>query len=638
MVRQVLRAVISVLSSYLLLRHGVGALTEVAAEAEACAGAGQYCGNSVIGANCCPSGEFCQPWGPWYYQCISQPAKCGVPEVGVDYWGNDLADIASLLLPEECCNRCADTLGCAAFTFVNTGWDGKTHCYLKSAVGTKTNAAGAISAVVSSPKAASCSTAVGDYCGNKDGSLCCPYGSYCQPWNQWYYQCVKAPAQCSTQLTDVDFYGNDLGVTYGLQPSECCDECSKTTGCIGYTFVNTNPGSPACYLKSSIDGKQKSVGAVSGKIDLSGVSHIQTKIRRGEARSRAANLGAWLVSENWMSWESPAYNNVSSDIAWKGEYTVMQSLGKANGTAQFEQHRQTWITEADIKEIADTGVLNTVRVPVGHWIVRDATTSPGTEADMYAPGGLKYLDTLINNWAVKYNLAVVLSLHAHQGSQNGYEHSSPTTYGQISWSSSQTNVDNSLVFATFLAARYKDSVAFLGMNLMNEPAPPTDRTVLTNYYVEAYKQIRATGNNCILMISPMISEQSPSGFDGMIQAPGYENVWNEVHPYFIWGYDGLTELEVLAQIDTYKQTNLEQQPKGNRLFLGEWCMGGPPDQTGIFQNLDNFHELGRKQLALFNEDATGGWAFWSWRHSDETIKRTGWSLRYLIRNGHITLV
>ncbi|RLN66722.1 hypothetical protein BBJ28_00018025 [Nothophytophthora sp. Chile5] len=642
--RALLAVAASVLSSQLLLQHGVNGSSEVAAEVEACAGSGQYCGNNKSGPNCCPTGQYCQPWNPDYYQCRATPAKCGTQEVGVDYYGDDLADVVGMVLPDECCNKCAETVGCAAYTFVNYGWDGKTHCYLKSGTGTRKNVVGVVSAVVTSPQSGSCSTKVDGNCGNANGALCCPSGAYCQPWDSNYYQCKATPAQCSTQLTDTDYYGNDMGVTYGLYPWDCCAKCAQTAGCVGYTFVNANPGGTACYLKSSLAGKRRSVGAVSGAVNSplpavtnSTGSHIQAKIRSGAAHSKAVNLGAWLVSENWMSWESPLITSVSSDIAWKGEYTVMKTLGKTKGTAQFEQHRQTWITEADIKEIADTGVLNTVRVPVGHWIVRDATTSPGTEADMYAPGGLKYLDTLINNWAVKYNLAVVLSLHAHQGSQNGYEHSSPTTYGQISWSSSQTNVDNSLVFATFLAARYKDSVAFLGMNLMNEPALPTDRTVLENYYVEAYKQIRATGNNCILLVSPMITEQDPGRLVGVMDAPQYENVWNEFHPYFIWGFAGLTEEQVIAQVDIYDQ-RLKAAPTNNRLFLGEWCMGGPPDEKGIFQNLDNFRELGRRQLAYFNADTTGGWAFWSWRHSDETIKRTGWSLRYLIRNGYLTLV
>ncbi|KAG2773664.1 hypothetical protein PC129_g5333 [Phytophthora cactorum] len=516
--RRALLAAATITTSTMAPR-GVFASTEVA---EACASSGGNCGNIQTSPNCCPSGQFCQPWNPSYYQCINKPARCAMPEVGIDYNGQDIVggDVTGLKLPEDCCNRCSSTAGCVAFTFVNVGWDGQPHCYLKSGTGTKKSNPGAISATVTSSTAS---------------------------------------------------------------------------------------------------------------------NHIQAKIRSGAAKSRAVNLGGWLVSEYWMSWGSPLWTGVPSATAWQGEYNVMKYLGKTKGTAAFERHRQTWITEADIKEIAATGVLNTVRVPVGHWIIRDATTSPGTEADMFAPGGLKYLDTLINTWAVKYNIAVIISLHAHQGSQNGYEHSSPVTIGKVDWGTSQTNIDNSLKFATFLAARYRGSPAFLGLALMNEPTPPIDRTVLQNYYIQAYKQIRATGNLCILFVTPFLSEQDPDHLYGMIGAPQYVNVWNEIHAYFIWGYAGKTEQQILADIDKYDQTHLKAAPTNNRLFMGEWCMGGPPDQTGIFQNLDNFRELGRKQLAYYNADITGGWAFWTWRHSDETIKRTGWSMRYLIRSGYLKL-
>ncbi|GMF36202.1 unnamed protein product [Phytophthora lilii] len=142
---------------------------------------------------------------------------------------------------------------------------------------------------------------------------------------------------------------------------------------------------------------------------------------------------------------------------------------------------------------------------------------------------------------------------------------------------------------------------------------------------------------CILLVTPFLSEQDADHLYGMIGAPQYVNVWNEIHAYFIWGYADKTELQILAEIDNYDKTHLKAAPTNNRLFLGEWCMGGPPDQTGIFQNLDNFRELGRKQLAYYNADITGGWAFWTWRHSDETIKRTGWSMRYLIRSGYLKL-
>lgn len=105
-------------------------------------------------------------------------------------------------------------------------------------------------------------------CGSDAGVTCCPSGQYCQPWNAGYYQCINPPAKCSQLFTNIDFYGNDLKTVYGIQPAACCDECAKTAGCTSYTFINSAPGSPVCYLKSgSVSDRRPLVGAVSGLVN-----------------------------------------------------------------------------------------------------------------------------------------------------------------------------------------------------------------------------------------------------------------------------------------------------------------------------------------------------------------------------------
>ncbi|KAG6951621.1 hypothetical protein JG688_00013652, partial [Phytophthora aleatoria] len=335
------------------------------------------------------------------------------------------------------------------------------------------------------------------------------------PWNSNYYQCRAKPAQCGNPEVGMDYNGADIADSTGMKlPDECCN--------------------------NSTDTRKQVVGAVSATVSSSRSTnttggHIQAQFRSGTVHPKVVEDG---YSRN---------TGLPGNLLYSGQ---------EKGIAAFEQHRMTWITEADIKEIADTGVLNTVRVPVGHWIIRDATTAP------------------VNT----------LTREARTASSTV----PPVTLGNVG---SQTNIDNSIKFATFLAARYKNSPAFLGMALMKEPVPPADGNALQHYYIEAYKQIRATGNDCILLVTPFLCDQDPDHLKGMIGAPQYTNVWNEIHAYFIWGYEGKTEEQVLAAIDQYDQSHLKSAPTNNRLFLGEWYMGGSPDSRG---GVHYFRELERK--------------------------------------------
>ncbi|GMF29527.1 unnamed protein product [Phytophthora fragariaefolia] len=215
--------------------------------------------------NCCDYG-YCQPWNSGYYQCLDKPELCPDQETDIDYYGNDLETVYGIQ-PEECCQKCAITGGCAAYTFVNENSDGIPACYLKTSTAGRIEKKGAVSATYKDfvPSNTTCPAKVGDGCGNSmGGSTCCPDTTYCQPWNADYYQCIDIPDKCPTQEVDIDYYGHDLRTIYGLQPDECCDECAYTSGCAAYTFINENPdGKTACYLKSSALGRTVKKGAVS---------------------------------------------------------------------------------------------------------------------------------------------------------------------------------------------------------------------------------------------------------------------------------------------------------------------------------------------------------------------------------------
>ncbi|KAG6615206.1 glycoside hydrolase family 17-like protein [Phytophthora cinnamomi] len=171
-------------------------------------------------------------------------AKAGYPLSGEE-WG-DGSDIAS--------TSSADSSASSSFP-----------SSISSSASSSSSSSSFSSALSSAGSGSTCAIK-GDNCGSDhEGAQCCESGSYCQPWNPWYHQCISKPAKCSGQFTNVDFYGNDLFVVYGLQPDACCEKCARTKGCATYTFVSDNPGRTACYLKSRSVGKVAKTGAVVSK-------------------------------------------------------------------------------------------------------------------------------------------------------------------------------------------------------------------------------------------------------------------------------------------------------------------------------------------------------------------------------------
>jgi glucan 1,3-beta-glucosidase len=357
----------------------------------------------------------------------------------------------------------------------------------------------------------------------------------------------------------------------------------------------------------------------------------QQRLRRGEIPCRGANLGGWLVAEHWITWDSVIWQDVPEDISHQGEFATMQFLGHDKGDPRFEEHRATWITETDMDEIKQFG-LNTVRVPVGFWIMPFDPTdiSNKRELHVFAPGAVRFLDRLINEWCAKRDLAVLVDIHGAKGSQNGRDHSAPPTCGVKYWCDYPENVDNTVQFAQFLADRYRDSPAFLGIGLLNEPEYPMNPETVREYYKRAYHKIRSTGNDCVLVTAPMLTEQCPPVMDDLLRFPQFTNVWHEWHPYFIWGYEGQSADQIINAVNKYAEQI--KAWRGNWLLISEWSLGAP-DSAFPADDRQKLKQFADAQLAAFAH-AHAGWTFWTWKHVDDKYKRpTGWSMRQLLRDG-----
>jgi hypothetical protein len=138
------------------------------------------------------------------------------------------------------------------------------------------------------------------------------------------------------------------------------------------------------------------------------------------SKIRGVNLGSHFIIEPWMA--STEWSSMGCKDA-KSEFDCVMQLGQDAADKVFAKHWDTWITEEDLDKMKEYGI-NTVRVPVGYWIIEDLVYQ---DSEHFPRGGLKYLDRLAG-WAAQRNLYVILDLHGAPGAQ---EPDQPFT-GQVS--------------------------------------------------------------------------------------------------------------------------------------------------------------------------------------------------------------
>ena len=123
---------------------------------------------------------------------------------------------------------------------------------------------------------------------------------------------------------------------------------------------------------------------------------------------RGVNLGSLFIVEPWMSndtWVGMGCGNT------KSEWDCVSSLGQEKANAAFAKHWDTFITKNDFQAMKQYN-LNTVRIPVGHWLVEETIA----QGENWPRGGMKYLDKVVG-MAKDAGLNVILDLHGAPGGQ-----------------------------------------------------------------------------------------------------------------------------------------------------------------------------------------------------------------------------
>ncbi|KAH7339142.1 glycoside hydrolase superfamily [Rhizoctonia solani] len=120
------------------------------------------------------------------------------------------------------------------------------------------------------------------------------------------------------------------------------------------------------------------------------------------------NLGSWLLSEPWMfpkEWVEKMGGDSCDDCSKcaASEFDLVKKLGQDRADQVFKELK-------DVNDIADAG-LNTVRIPLGYWIIEDLVDR---NSEYYPRGGLEYLKKGLRMLKQK-GIHVLLDFHAMPG-------------------------------------------------------------------------------------------------------------------------------------------------------------------------------------------------------------------------------
>lgn len=300
-----------------------------------------------------------------------------------------------------------------------------------------------------------------------------------------------------------------------------------------------------------------------------------------------------------------------------GDYQLANGYGHDKAKEVYMKHRNSFVTREDFRFLFEHGI-NTVRIPVGWWIARD----PNPPAPFIA-GSLAALDKAFS-WAQAFKIKCIIDLHAAPGSQNGMEHSASRD-GSTDWPMSSDYISQSLDVIDFLASRYANHPALLGIELLNEPSAsgvPLD--ILVSYYSKGYQIVRKYSSTAYVIFCQRIGNADPME---LYQASiGIFNTVVDLHYYNLFDayFNNLSAMDNIQFVYKNRQPQVQSlnSANGPLLFIGEWV------NEWYVNNGDQaeYQEFGKAQLEVYNA-ASFGWSYWTLKNA-----RKHWDFEWNILN------
>lgn len=312
---------------------------------------------------------------------------------------------------------------------------------------------------------------------------------------------------------------------------------------------------------------------------------------------KGVGLGNWLLPEGYM-WKFGA----QGDRPRKIEKVVTDLIGNKKAEKFWKTYRENYITEADIKRIAQLG-FNSVRPALNAKLFLSEGENP-----VYLQEGFQLIDSLVS-WCRKYKLYVIIDMHAAPGGQTGANiDDSPADIPELFVDKKYQ--DRLVNLWAKIVQRYKEEPTVAAYDLLNEPLPVGTGSAekykqqLVPLYKRITSEIRKIDRKHMITLEGFDWSNNWSLFD----KPFDDNVFYQFH-YYCWARP-----DHLNDIGTY----LEKRKQLNTpIWVGET---GEKDNA-IYWTTSQYFEANNI-----------GFSFWPWKKMDTqntpySIKKPGnWDL------------
>ena len=236
-------------------------------------------------------------------------------------------------------------------------------------------------------------------------------------------------------------------------------------------------------------------------------NHVNSQIR-------GVSLGSLYVLEPFIT-PHLFYQFLGNSEKIVGDtYSLCEYLGPYKTNKLLKVHWNDWINQKIIDTIYQSGI-NTIRIPVGDYMYLPYGPYSIIENGVTCfEGSLEHLDKILK-YISKYDIKIIIDVHALKESQNGFDNSGQTknietllinnTLYYNHWSIRSANwignydlinkeyitinyenIDLTLTVIDIILNKYKDYPNIWGLCPINEPWENTPEDILKYFYKEVY--------------------------------------------------------------------------------------------------------------------------------------------------------